>query len=347
MRNLFALLGSFGISATFLIGGETLAATLTVCPAGCQYSSIQGAIDSAQNGDSISIQQGHYVENISTEGKQLYLNGVNSRQAIIDGGHKGPVVTVPYGVVVISGVTIMNGVGSESAGSGGGITSYAEALTVSHSTIINNTSEVGGGGIFESTGSGVPGALITISSCTITNNDAATGAGVLLSMEGGSAVVVDSTIARNGHSGTSGGGIMAGDGVTVTITGTSIVDNAGGGIWVESFLFAPTLTIENSSIAGNAWSSNGGGILSNGYSVVLRNVGLTRNSGANGGGIYVTPYNSHIATNATADLVDVYVVGNTATVDGGGTYLGTPVVAADVVNVGNHPDNCGKFSECP
>ena len=56
------------------------AATLTVCASGCQYSTIQGAIDHAANGDTISIEKGHYFETINTKGKGLTLQGVNSRQ---------------------------------------------------------------------------------------------------------------------------------------------------------------------------------------------------------------------------------------------------------------------------
>jgi len=68
------------------------AATLTVCASGCQYSTIQGAIDHAANNDVISIEKGHYFETVNTKGKGLTLQGVNSRQAIIDGN--GPVARV-------------------------------------------------------------------------------------------------------------------------------------------------------------------------------------------------------------------------------------------------------------
>jgi len=41
-----------------------MAATLTVCPSGCGYASIQAAINAALAGDTIAIGTGTYVENV-------------------------------------------------------------------------------------------------------------------------------------------------------------------------------------------------------------------------------------------------------------------------------------------
>jgi len=44
--------------AAALVDSQLSAATLTVCASGCQYSTIQGAIDHAANNDVISIEKG-------------------------------------------------------------------------------------------------------------------------------------------------------------------------------------------------------------------------------------------------------------------------------------------------
>ena len=45
-----------------LLVGSTQAATLTVCPTGCEYSDLQAAIDSASFGDTIDVQGGIYCD---------------------------------------------------------------------------------------------------------------------------------------------------------------------------------------------------------------------------------------------------------------------------------------------
>lgn len=42
-----------------LVAGSTASAvTVTVCPAGCQFSTIQAAIDFAKSGDTITVERG-------------------------------------------------------------------------------------------------------------------------------------------------------------------------------------------------------------------------------------------------------------------------------------------------
>jgi Right handed beta helix region len=336
--NTVALLTLVSIAGA-LLQGQARAASLTVCPTGCQYSTIQSAINQANDNDVINIQKGHYFENLNTQGKALTLWGIDNRQAIVDGNGNGTVITIPgTNPVTVRDLTIMRGFGN-----GGGIAALqGAALNVRHTILVNNYStSVGGGGI------NYGGSAITIFDCTVTNNTAMYGVGgvQIVILGGGSAVVESSTIARN-----SGGGISFGGEMFATVDASSIVDNTGGGgLSTVGAQLPLELAISNSTIAGNSAESFGGGIFLFSTNAVLNNVFLTRNTtGGNGGGIYMSVQTHADNSPSTISLTATYVVGNSAGGDGGGTYLlGTIINGGGNVIQGNTPDNCGKGTNCP
>jgi pectin methylesterase-like acyl-CoA thioesterase len=63
--------------AAALFTVQVSAATLNVCASGCQYSTIQSAIDHAANKDVVFIEKGHYFETLNTRGKTLTLQGAS------------------------------------------------------------------------------------------------------------------------------------------------------------------------------------------------------------------------------------------------------------------------------
>jgi parallel beta-helix repeat protein len=71
------------------------------------YSTIQGAINSANPKDIIKVQSGTYMENIIID-KELTLIGDSRDTTIIDGGNNGNVVTINSNRVNISNFTIRN-----------------------------------------------------------------------------------------------------------------------------------------------------------------------------------------------------------------------------------------------
>ncbi|MHA2404676.1 MAG: NosD domain-containing protein, partial [Candidatus Kariarchaeaceae archaeon] len=81
----------------------------TVCkPSGCDYTSIQGAIDDLGNGNRVFVYDGTYIENINAD-KSLTLQGQNKDTTIIDCKGTGNCVTVDAPGVNITGFTVQNG----------------------------------------------------------------------------------------------------------------------------------------------------------------------------------------------------------------------------------------------
>src|SRR5215471_2526966 len=61
-------------------------------------ATIQGAINAANNGDTVLVAPGTYTENINFNGKAITVtSSVGAAQTIIDGGAKAPVVVFNTG----------------------------------------------------------------------------------------------------------------------------------------------------------------------------------------------------------------------------------------------------------
>jgi parallel beta-helix repeat protein len=71
------------------------------------YTTIQDAIDNANEGDTIFIKEGIYYEHLIID-KSVYLIGENKETTIIDGSHLGNVVLINADYVMINGLTIRN-----------------------------------------------------------------------------------------------------------------------------------------------------------------------------------------------------------------------------------------------
>jgi parallel beta-helix repeat protein len=72
------------------------------------YPTIQDAVSAAEQGDTVSVRNGVYTENIFI-GKPLTLQGENRETTIIDGGANGDAVTITASEVSMSGLTVRNG----------------------------------------------------------------------------------------------------------------------------------------------------------------------------------------------------------------------------------------------
>lgn len=126
--------------------GTVSAATLEV-PS--QYSTIQSAIDAAQDEDIVEVAAGTYNGSISFQGKEITVRGAGIGQTILNGEGVGTVVYAQSGettATVLEGLTVTGGQGSAgpfSQPSGGGI--YVESsITIRNVLITGNTSYWGG-----------------------------------------------------------------------------------------------------------------------------------------------------------------------------------------------------------
>ena len=90
------------------------------------YFTIQKGIDNANDGDSVFVAAGEYVENINLSGKNIALIGENYLETIIDGNRSGSAVTFnneETGECFFSDFTLKNGTGQlsgEGVNMGGG-----------------------------------------------------------------------------------------------------------------------------------------------------------------------------------------------------------------------------------
>src|SRR5215831_6593609 len=112
-----ALLVPMVMTLVWAGAGAASAATLTVCPSGCQYRQIGPAVAAASNGDTIRVGPGTYQGGI-TINVSVRMAGAGPGSTIIRGGDH--VLTIgAFGAssepaVSVSGVTITGGIARSS-----------------------------------------------------------------------------------------------------------------------------------------------------------------------------------------------------------------------------------------
>jgi len=126
------------ICLILLTSGLATAATLEVGE-GQTYTTIQSAIDAANNGDTILVHAGTYSENPRIKTNKISVIGIDKERTIIDAGQKSSGLRIDeVNNVVISGFTILNGGGGGKEDAG--VTIYkGNDNTVSNMIIKNNS----------------------------------------------------------------------------------------------------------------------------------------------------------------------------------------------------------------
>jgi uncharacterized repeat protein (TIGR01451 family) len=211
-------------------------AVITVCSSGCDYTTVQAAVDAASDGDTIKVAQGTYIDNDADNyvveiSKSLTIQGGYSvsdwaipnpdgNPTILDGGNSDQVVRIAAGNPTIEGFRIWRGnavqgagvyiaggspvvrrnriYGNGTAGSSGGGVYVADGSPVLENNLIYGNTATDGGGVYVAAGS----AAMRYN--TFYNNTASDGAGLYLAS--GTPVVSASIVVSNTASG-SGGGI--------------------------------------------------------------------------------------------------------------------------------------------
>ena len=283
-------------------------------------------------------------------GSQISINGAAAANTIIDGNAIDRVFHLQPGAILnLSNLTVRNG-NPGALEDGGGIYNDAGALTLTDSTISGNTAE-NGGGILNLAYNGGSQAQVTISNSTISNNTAGDEGGAIFSYayESGSQAQVTltgSTVSGNRAADDGGGIINYADAglATLTLTDTFITgnrtDDDGGGIYsiANAEQGQAILTVTNSTVFSNTANGGyGGGIYNyadNGTAnVTITNSTISSNKANSGGGI--ENFADESGSEVSLTLVDSTISGNTATnpfiYGGGGIENYTDAGAANLI----------------
>ena len=176
------------------------------------------------------------------------------------------------GNLTLDRVTLRGGVLD---GQGGGLFNDAGTVTLTQSTVTENSAFEGGGGLFNNAGT------VTLTQSTVTENIVSSGGGGLEST-GGTVTLTQSTVDGN-HSQFAVGGIDQHQGTLRIIQSRITRNSASNGI---GGLFASgTVIITRSTIAGNIGSSEGGMRLAEGVAQLVNSAVLGNASGGGAGGI--------------------------------------------------------------
>ena len=336
-----ALLALAGFTAS-----SAMAETIDVCAEGCEYTSINAAIEAAADGDVIQLAAETYREDvqIDTLGKAIVLRGATTPDglpaSILDGSNSHRVVICRSGEdanTVFSNLVIQNGLaqgGSKqpTTNSGSGLLTVQSAPTISNCTFRSNVGEFGGGILFyEANDSQVSdcrfegnvattsgGAVFTylcgpsIDSCAFIGNTATYGGSLLNQGPEGSGDLISA-------SGDDGAGMP-----TTAVRGGSRRIPGGGGPTISNCLFQSNLgsyggclydlylnpmTIRDSFFISNRSEVSAGAIFTNQSNTFIEDCRFQSNSAQYGGGVYESGSNS--------TLINCVFTGNTASIQGG------------------------------
>ncbi|MCF6283337.1 MAG: hypothetical protein L3J28_14230 [Candidatus Polarisedimenticolaceae bacterium] len=266
--------------------------------ANCTYTTIQLAIDAATTGQTITVSDGTYNENINFSGKEITVQSEN-----------GAATTFIKGTTWYTNAAVVKFITGETA------------ATVLDGFTLDNTTSAS-----ETRGITIVNATPTIKNCIIDSNEAlynspGFGGGMHLSGTGG-ATITATTISNNttGTSGEQGGGIYhAGSGL-LSITGGSVESNyaykGGAGIVGTSGSISLSGTAVKLNTSGTGGTTGAGGIYYTGSGTLTITDSIIESNSSpkyGGGGIYIS--------SGTANITGTTIKSNTSSGDWGGAGI--------------------------
>jgi len=285
------------------------------------YTTIQSAIDDANNADHIEVWSGVHYEAINLQGKAITLYSSDGPQATIINGNGAPhviqCVTGEDANTVLDGFTITGGNagGSWPDNCGGGMYNERSNPTVRNCIFTGNSASEAGGGMYNHVYNEQNGGSPTVTNCTFRENNATNGGGMCNDWNSCPAI---KNCTFSGNTSTEfGGGLYNANSSSPALTNCTLSGNStagdGGGIYNERS--NPTLI--NCIFNGNLASAFGGGMCNHiyneqsGESPIVINCTFTGNSAVYGGGMYNDWWSWPTLTNCTFSK-------NTASEYGGG-----------------------------
>jgi predicted outer membrane repeat protein len=261
------------------------------------YSTITLAIAGAAASDTITVCDGTYYENLSTN-KQLTLESLNgATSTILDGGNSASVITA-NAQLTVSGFTLQNGDGA-AGGAIDAFTASAGKLVVKDCVITDNSATYGGGI------SGPVGYDLRVVDTEVKNNDATTTGGGVYFFQG---ELLRADIHDNEAE--YGGGVAVDSGDLTADTATEVYDNDatyGGGVYLADGSVDGLWVHDNDA-------DNAGGVYITGSASDLVSVLVEDNSADYGGGMLSEDQTGHTISSSTFS-------GNSATYSGGALYV--------------------------
>jgi hypothetical protein len=239
---------------------------------------------------------------------------INGNGAALERASAAPefrLLDIEGGTLSLDHITLTGGKGVL----GGGIRNLG-TVTLTHSSVISNSTDNDGGGI-RNEGS------LTISDSSIINNSAGGSGGGINNLN--VVKITNSSIANN-TAGAIGGGMS--NQASITIINSSIVGNRvtgngfGGGIANGN-----DLTVVNSIISGNSTPGRGGGLYIGDGTTTLVNSTLSGNSSGQGGAIYVQ--------NSLPTITNSILWGNNSQIDGNAANITYSTVEGGYAGNGN------------
>ena len=308
-----------------------------------EYSTIQAAIDAAQDGDTVRVEAGTYREHLVWENVEITLVGAGSETTIVDGGEMDRCLTVsgvgPDGR--LEGFDFRKG----SAGEGGGLSIANSSLTVTGCSFTQNSATRHGGGIHitggqETSQEAAPPRPVLIDNSIHSNNCGSAGGGIRI--RGNCAGELRRNTISGNDAGHHGGGLVVAEGASPIVRKNRITDNeaiAGGGIDVSHE--ARPLVIDNVIERNIAREWGGGGIsCDHGSSPIIRGNTIRHNQAkATGGGIECFKQSS-------PEISDNKIIGNQSGSTGGAVACiagSSPLIRANTMT-GNSATSGGGIS---
>lgn len=296
-------------------------ATVTVCPSGCDSTTIQGAVTMADPGDTIQILSSlDHTESDVYITKDITIEGFGTWTTVIQADPTQGSATLSVFVVVGGAeLTLKSLIVRHGGGAAGGAVDIEDGHVILNDVSLAwNDANVGGAVYVSSDGS------LDVVDSFIQDNTAGRGGGVY---NYGSVVIsgslVKNNVASNPGSGTAaGGGVFNLGDLTVLssrvsqndVVGGGLDDAMGGGIYhVGSSLVVEDSFVKTNTVDGGVFSMGGGLFIDSSGSTELRRSSLLYNEAESGGAVY------HDGGDLT--LEDCTIEMNTATTSGGGLFL--------------------------